>query len=194
MRALLAAAALLGCLTNAVASETYSVDLLGSYTQTFDVWSCGGGVQYPYPHCVPEFVTAPWAGTITVETASAGDGTFSGDDLLSLTFDTTLVQFTTDGNFSGIFSPSFAMATVQNGVVSVGLRFLLNEYTSLDVVGSNASYLFSGAHHGGTITGEALIGPGLIVPVPEPDTYALMLAGLLLVPSLMKRHRQGHQT
>ncbi len=154
----------------------YSADLLGTYTQYFDSSGCTSAANCQLP------VTAPWWGTITARVDASGDGNFTAATLPYLTVNAQFVEFTTNGDGIGNFAgPRPVSVTIQGGVLSgLQIDYWMDQYDHFNASGSNATFDFSGAHRGGSVTASGVIGQDLVSPIPEPSTWALLAGGLLL--------------
>ena len=140
-----------------------------------------------------------WAGSLHIETDASSDGVYSGAHLTSFasrgaisgSAPYAIFGFDFAGNGSGYGTDSyypFALPTVtiSNGRVSAvtGTLQLLPTSATLDFAGMGVS---ENGHfwHGGTTYSSGRIETPLmpayilpVSPVPEPETYALVLAGL----------------
>ena len=170
-------AAVLACVTGGALAVTHTFSLHGTASHTLDCWEdlehCGTGAFVPY-------VEFPWIGTVSAVVATDADGTFSGADFVSLRLDSNVASFA-------------ALSSQVQGSITV----LGGEVTSIDVyysfAGSDVRLIFAGLtadysqvalhHYGPTYA------TGILTPVPEPETYALMGAGLLLTIRLARRKR-----
>ena len=164
--ALILAAALAAPLAHA---ETFA--FTGSGMQSFNWWACG---------CFrdPEVVT--WSGTLTVD-ASNVDGAYSGVSWL----------LTSNVLHAASSQPwTLADITVRDGhVVDIESEYAIAGMPSLSFRGMTASYI-NNAHHANSIYASARFVPDVpITPVPEPETWALMLAGLGMCGWLARRAR-----
>ena len=92
------------------------------------------------------------------------------------------------GQFQTVTGESFAFVTAANGGT------LTNLEAAPDIVHAGWSHLFvSDINNVGQITGtgtiDGTVRAFLLSPVPEPETYALMLAGLGLLGGIARRRK-----
>lgn len=146
---------------------------------------------YPLPPgCEPS--TIWWQGTAILVTTGDADGTYTGDSFVSIAIDSNLFSATSPGLGFDNGVPNALMpasVTLTNGVVT-SFNVIFNDQPNFQIAtfaGMQAGYFFGGAHHGPEVSAGAVV-----FNVPEPETYSLMLAGLLLT-SLVRRRMKAIQ-
>ena len=162
MRSLVLAA--LCVLTPAHAVETFMLNI--------------GGTVLRAPVTDPDHpLTLPWLGTIVIKTTSKDDGVYTGPSLLWLDVQSTWIGFGTTG----------ALVTLAGGEI-VDLEYSHENLTL-------GKFYNAWGLHDMTIYVD-LLGGGIhttgVAPLshaPEPETYALILAGLLLMGANRFRNR-----
>ena len=164
------------------------------------------------------FVTEPGVDGFTINTLAFNGSSY---DISKLTFDFSST-LTTDGSFlvmdgapSGIIAPSGGTASFFGGGAVFGFDFtsfgtfdtfsfswdpdsgINGSYgaTSLDFIGAKVTALTSAGTYVGTFE---LVGSGpdvsaALAPVPEPEGYALMVAGLMAVGAVTRRRSAARQ-
>jgi PEP-CTERM motif len=177
----LVAACLSAVAASALAVQSFSLTMAGTGSTIVDGNVCQtcGGLVVPFA----------WTGTIDVTTSSGADGVYSGSDLVSFTGQAALTapvqyavfgfQFATDGTGAGGFIVPPAgppVVTIGNGLV-----------TSIDATGSfhPGDISFNGLHvayggfffRSGTTSSSGILTN--VSAVPEPETYAMLLLGLV---------------
>jgi hypothetical protein len=162
-------AAILACITGGALGADHTLSLHGGGSHERDCWEdiehCGTGSFDPYV----EFM---WIGTVSAVVATDGDGTFSGADFVSLQLNSNVVSF------SALSSEVLGSITVLGGeVTSIDVYYRLpGTDISVDFHQLSVTYTQPPQHHyGPTWAG------GTLTPVPEPEIYVLLSAGLLLV-------------
>ena len=169
MRKLLIVAALVAA-SGAASAETFT--FTGSGIQSFNWWACG---------CFrdPELVT--WSGTLTVD-ASSVDGAYSGVSWL----------LTSNVLHAASLQPwTLADITVRDGhVVDIENEYAIAGMPSLSFRGMTLNYV-NDVHHANSMYASARLTPDtpIMTPVPEPETWARMLAGLGVSGWLARRVR-----
>jgi hypothetical protein len=170
-----------GLSCGAQASVTSVFSFSGDLEYRYNAWNC------PNLTCSSWAETRAWEGLVTVVTDSAADGTYAGDKLLSFQFASSLPNwqgFTTDGKATGSFLPVTLAVTMTGGLLTaVDGGFMADPYERFTMNGLTASYSFGGCHHCNAVTGVATL-----APVPEPQTYAMLLAGLGLLVVYARRN------
>jgi hypothetical protein len=124
---------------------------------------------------------------VTLVTSGDADGIYSGPgSFLSISVDTNWFSVTTPGvNLLAGRPVDFSSATVANGKVTSLYFWVMDDVENAQFGGLDASYVVSGAHHGGYLSVNAVLNN-----VPEPETLSLMVAGLLLT-GLVRRSRKS---
>jgi len=163
-------AAFLACLTSGTLAATYSLSLHGSGIHIPDcheeIAQCGPGGPGPGE------ISFSWVGSITAVVVPDGDGTWSGADLASFRLDANV------GSFNALSQGIEGSVTVLGGqITSVDLivPFLPGDIVA-SFSGLAAFYEQPAQHHLGPTFAS-----GTLTPIPEPETYALLGAGLLLL-------------
>ena len=165
-------AAILACITGGVLGATHTLSLHGSGTHTRDCWEdiehCGTGSFDPY-------VDFLWIGTVSAVVASDSDGTFSGEDFVSLRLDSNLDSFSA---LSAEIAYTLGSITVLGGEVTSIDVYYVFPGTDISVTfdGLSIAYSQPPQHHYGPTSAA-----GTLTPVPEPEIYLLLSAGLLLL-------------
>lgn len=181
------------CFVGSASADSFSFDLMASgiYDQNNSL--------YPPPQAAPG-EPFDWFGRLTIQTSSALDGIYAANassfpgavGTMSLQFSSNLVSFSTGSGTSSLatfFIPPYVV--VGGGQISY-IR------TSVDVAdskfvrfdGFQADYVNSGQNNRkGAATGTFV---PTIAAVPEPETYALFMAGLVAI-GAMKRRRKGRR-
>ena len=173
-------AAFLACLTGGALAATYSLSLHGSGIHIPDCWEDLAQCDPGQPG--PQEVTFPWVGSITAVVVPDGDGTWSGADLASFRLDANV------GSFNALSQGIEGSVTVLGGhITSVDLvfRFLPGDIEA-SFSGLSAFYDQPAQHHYGPTFAS-----GTLTPIPEPETYALLGAGLLLLTMRIARRRRA---
>jgi hypothetical protein len=158
----------------------YTLALTGSGVHFIDWWQC---------RC-ERVDTFDWVGKIDVD-APDGDGAFR-----SLTWNLDSDRIISNGP-GGIVELSEsgvdAFITVLNGLItsfgddSGGVYGRAVRYSGMTATIMNGSL----GHHGGSIFGHAVL--TTVSPIPEPETWVLMLAGLGALSVLRKRRLLGSE-
>ncbi|HUG21885.1 PEP-CTERM sorting domain-containing protein [Piscinibacter sp.] len=180
MRSAAAAIALASCFAApASANESFLFKVTGSVVHSVDWWEC---------ECDIGEETSPWTGWMQVTTSGASDGTYTGDDLLDLTLNTNWASFSVDGNGFGdsILNAWVSVTLLSGDVVSIdgSVEYGVGPYELVKFESDRLRYVFEGAHHIGPSEGTAIF-----TAIPEPSTYALLLAGLAVVVGSARRRR-----
>ena len=133
-------------------------------------------------------------GTLTDpdQASSFADGTFAKVDFSSSTNFDLSGSFTTSKNLST--SALFKLSA--DGLTYTNLLNLNANKTTKDNYTFSFSNLLAGTYQlrfnvasGGTITGNYTLSP-ITTPVPEPETYGMMFAGLALIGSIAARRQK----
>jgi hypothetical protein len=99
----------------------------------------------------------------------------------------TVQVLTTASNEVGIYAPSFP-----SGFNGLGRESAPNDHYGLALQDDkNFLWGFSAAPSDFTTVGKDLFINVVAYPVPEPETYAMMLAGLVLVGSMVRRRKEN---
>jgi hypothetical protein len=176
IRAALALSVLLLSAGAAFAQETFLMALNGSGLHFRLPGECA-----PAQDCGPP-VRFPWTGTVTIVTASDANGVYTGASLLGLDFETNTVRFNLDAirNSSTFFGEPYSVTLAGGQVVSVDFAIHLTPGggvlapTVLTWGGLSGGYNEPVSHS----VGQTFYS-GTLVPIPEPQTWALLLAGLV---------------
>jgi hypothetical protein len=188
MRNAVAAIALVSCLAApAHAAETFRFSITGSIVHFVDWWEC---------QCFMDPVTLPWNGWMNLTTASAADGVYTGDELIDLTLSTSRASFSVDGHGVGdsVSYATWISVTLAGGAVAAidgSVELGNGPFEIVRFESDHLHYIFEGAHHVGPSEGTAIY-----AAIPEPGTYALLLAGLTLVAGFKpaRRSRLAHRS
>jgi hypothetical protein len=133
---------------------------------------------------------APWNGTVTVETAESGDGTFRPTSVamasLPMTFSglnvyTDFACCTVTVQGGQVISLDGAVSTGEPPVL-VGIRF-----------GGLSAFYSRPCYRCDSVFGSAALAPAVLSPAPEPETYAMLLAGLALIGSRIRYRLQAEE-
>jgi len=155
--------------------------------ETFLLGLNGSGLHFRLPgECAPQQdcgppVHVPWFGTVTIVTTSDANGVYTGGSLLGLDFVTNRAKFNLDAirSSSGFFGEPYSVTLADHQVVSVDFAIHLTPGsgvlapTVLTFSGLSGGYLESVSHSVGSTFYS-----GTLVPIPEPQSWALLLAGL----------------
>ena len=191
MRVLAAAFAAAAFCATASADETFEFTFQGTGFHLYNAWECPGTI------CTTPGYSFWWSGTVTVETIAAADGLYTAGDLLSVSLQSNQGGFTVDGfghvissagSHSPVVVPTFA--TISGGEVTAvrANGSFPPDYRSYNLDGLTATYHFGGCHHCGIENASAVL-----VAVPEPGTYALMLAGLGALGLMARRAKRDQR-
>jgi len=173
---LAAAAALAAMSLHAQAqSTTYEFTFTGTQTHFRDDWECPGSVCAPG---TPLVTVSPWAGTLTL-TAPEADGTYTEATFASLSL---LV------NGYGLWlepfmAPAFGV-TIEGGQVASFFGVASAAPQTWAFSGTTVHWSQPAQHHYGQTFGDAQI-----AAVPEPETWALFAAGLLVTARIARRRK-----
>ena len=162
-------------------AATYTFELRGSGTYE----APGTDGCSPFDPTSPECPhTVPWLGTLTVQTRSAADGSYTEGTLPSVVLDSNFVSFATDGYATGNLFPAEPVVTIAGGVASLDMQFFDYPWSSFAANGSGASYESDPGTHGGMTSLS-----GTLLAVPEPAGAALAVAGLAVLGLVRRRRR-----
>ena len=185
-----ALAASIACFVGSASADSFSFDLTGG-----GIYDQNNGL-YPPPQAAPG---APfdWFGRLTIQTSSSLDGIYSAyaDEFpgsvgpLSVQFTSNLASFSTGGVTPGatFYIPPYVV--VSGGQIT-SIRTSVDLFSSIFVRfdGLHADYVNSGDN---SYKGVAV---GTFVPsvaaVPEPESYALLLAGLAAIGAVQRGRRR----
>jgi hypothetical protein len=214
IRLLVSAATCLALFTGtAGAVETFNLDISGTGV-IHASWAGTGPTDPPVQVAVP----FNWSGTVTVVTSSGADGTYAGADVLSFSGQGRINDeppvfvpipppprppfgdfagaslFTFDNTWFLPIAPFISppVVTVANGVVtSIGAAGSPPGPPGLSLRFEDLSVTFLNfpAPAGGQLAFLNISAQGTLTPVPEPETFALMLSGLLGLGEFARRRR-----
>ena len=196
VRHLSAAAALAVASVAANAVTTYSFGVSGTQVHLRDDWECPGSVCPPGS---PSVIVSDWSGLFLL-TAPNGNGTFTFDGSLA---EPNLTLVFDQGGFSTAFSFGLPRPGGQPPVVlpfsatiSDGALTALNGGGHLFNVLPPGYWMFDGTrvtfdnpaqhHYGQTFGSGTMALPS--AAVPEPETWAMFAAGLLVLVRIARRH------
>jgi hypothetical protein len=165
--------------SDACANEVFVLKVQTAGTAVYDLG--GGGTKS---------VEFPWSGAMRFVYVSDADCVYKGQSLVSLAFGAKLRQRVGDISFFTYGSPSCcipvipASVTIEGGQVTdvdVGYTFHSSSHSAETVDVSGLTARFSSSSSVGLPPGyvgvtASAVGP--LVPVPEPSTWAMLLAGL----------------
>jgi hypothetical protein len=177
---------------SAQATETFDFTMAGNGTTFVDGNRCGR------PGC-PQAVTYSWLGSGSVTTSSGADGTYSGDDLVSFSaqahpgpgasqYAVFGFNFKTDGSHPFLGSGPEPSVTISGGqIVAIDASgVMIPETLTLSFFGLNVKEDGT-SFHAGTTHDVGTITPTM--PVPEPETWALLVAGAGAVGVVRRKSR-----
>ena len=157
----------LGLAGPALAQTTYRLAVTGEIDHTVDCWEtvplCSG----------PPHAYTPWSGLVTVVVDTTADGTYSGADFETLTFDANIGSFAIVPNDVD----ASMQVTIAGGQVSA-----LDAFVAVDTPHDTSAFDFfhgldasfdgtGGTHYGSTAA------TGTLSAIPEPATATLLLLG-----------------
>jgi hypothetical protein len=179
------AACLLGACMQANAVASFEFSFSGTLVHILDAWECPNTICPGYPGPPPP-VVSDWSGSITVVTSSGADGSYTGEEVLSIFQDSGLALH------SAIHFASLGpTATISNGALTLtggGTAFV--DYFPAPVeyafYGDHFTYEQPAIHHYGPTSGYATL-----TPIPEPGIHALMLVGLAAVGAVSVKKRRS---
>jgi hypothetical protein len=182
------AAAMLVASSAARAIETFKFDIHGSLYHLFNAWECPGQI------CREPAITYPWHGTITLGTADSADGVYTvGNGLLSFLIDHSGSGGVRNGVEVFLGVPTLAVSLVGGHVSDISgstERSPWEPRSRYSFAGFQVTYAEEHSHHYGPTWGTGR----LVAAIPEPETYAMLLAGLALVGAATRRKRASPST
>lgn len=169
----LAAALALAAIVPAHAAD-YSLTFAGTKTHYVNPFECGGGGICPPG--TPPVVSSPWSGTLLI-TAPSEDGSYTVESfsLLAASIDGRALSLYVPLGETFVVTIAGAKVASLDGDTSQGTppqRFTFD--------GMSVHWLQRAEHHYGETSGDAQIA-GVVTHAPEPETWALLLAGIALV-------------
>ncbi|HEY2560752.1 MAG TPA: PEP-CTERM sorting domain-containing protein [Caldimonas sp.] len=174
------------CSASAHADSTFAFDFTGSGTGFPNLAirpNCFFG-DPSYPACAEDYTVA-WIGAGEVVTSGSADGVYTGADV---TFFSSLANIKTASDSNGWTWGPITVTIADGEISSIDFFAVAN--------GGDETLRFSGLDAGYTrqeFHEDRIIASGTVLPIlgpaPEPETYALMLAGLL---GIVARRRQVH--
>jgi hypothetical protein len=168
-RKFLAVAAAAFALGSASASAaTFTLNLSGTGFETVST-ECGPGL----PDCMP---AVAWFGTLTVETTSAADGTYSGLDVPLVALDTNLYTFSLDTAADTSCCDLISVTLAHGTPVAFGIAYNPTPFENFTVDGLHATFLVETNGRGGVFPSSG--GDATVFEVPEPASPVMLLAGL----------------
>lgn len=165
--------------------------------ETFFLGLTGGGPHFPLPSECGQQINCPitfasWSGTMRIVTASGADGVYAGDSVLALDFTSDQVEFDLHNirtSVESFGSPAYSVTLAGNQVVSVDFAVQLNPGGLLP---APTVVTFSGLSGGFDVPVSHRLGAtffrGTLVPIPEPATWALLLAGATMLAAMRRAH------
>jgi hypothetical protein len=165
-------------------AAAFDFNLEGTSTTLWNPYAhseCMTGEPWNVPGCLDPHI-ASWVGSMHMQTDSLADGVYFGEHLLSFAFESNLFAYPSP-DLPGWRQPP--TVTLWAGKVASISMHGDGDNSFFDIRGFDASFQ-QGQHHADFITAT-----GTLVPVPEPDTDALLLAGLALVGIVAPRRRSS---
>ena len=197
MKKTVLAAALAALFATSAQATTYHLTTAGTGVTLVDGWAVG----VPVSLVPPAPVSFAWAGTIDLSTAASTDGTYTGASLTSFDAQAAIsgprpayaifgFHLNPYGGGDRVNFEAAPIVTIAGGLVTsivASARYLPGPVVSFD----GASLIYEGtSFHAGTTHSSGIATNYVpIPPVPEPETWALMLAGFGVVASLHRRRR-----
>ena len=120
-------------------------------------------------------------------TDSAADGIYSYGSLVSFDFQSSLGSFTTDGAVDPFLQVGQEVTVANGRVTTIEGGYSPDHYERFFFDGLNASLTVSDCDQCNLVSASAVLTPEL-APVPEPASYALMLAGLVAIGLVRRRY------
>jgi hypothetical protein len=158
------ALALLAAASQAIALEHVTVHVDGSVIHRSDTSAAG----------------KPFSGTITVTLADLADGLYTGSDLLRLSMASTIGNWATE-------APAGYLRLEAGGITSFVASIFRDPCIDVHVAGGNV-YVYSAAQpHVTDFAGVGKWHQDAMAPVPELETWTMLLAGMAAVGALRRR-------
>jgi len=180
--------------------------LAASYAQAvpYNMSMSGSGITFVDGNvlcCSQQPVSFSWSGLIHVDVNSSADGTYSGAALQGFAARGSLDSPTPYAVFGFSFAPPPSYYWTTDPSVTVQGGRITDVRGSWHDGFSNLSGTFAGMsfgsesfawHAGHTIANGGLsVNTVAVSPVPEPETYALLLAGLGVLQLIRRRNAKG---
>jgi hypothetical protein len=166
------------------AAETYTLPYIGTSRHTIDAWECGEFPGYCHTIAPGVVLTDPyysvWTATLTLTTPGDGGGTFSDMSGATLRMDDPA------RSVDGLLFGSFSAVVDSSGVESIIGTMRIATFTEQTYVfdGVNITADTPAVHHSGETYSVGAVGA-----VPEPSTWAMLLAGIAWGGRALRRRR-----